>query len=247
MQYKKQRRASIGSHPTKHRGMKTQLPYKQSTSHEALQQVICDLRQAAEKPYEPNNNHGSRVVSRAGSRTASRPVSSTSFSSIANDVHKDGANLDEGDMTYAQLEQWGIIKPSSEDVVMIKPTVSHATKTLYPTLHEVVATCDLISVVLESASNTGLGVQLFEATFNDIEPKSERRGVFRSPSGRRPLIGRKKGSAFVAVNRVQDSPRGMSLVAIDHMMQDGIAAQNGRVKEGDFIVEVNNGAANNFV
>ena len=248
LQYKKQRRASIGSHPVKHRGMKTQLPYKQSTSHEALQQVICDLRQAAEKPYEPNNNLGSQVCSRAISRTASRPVSSTSFSSIANDANRE-VRTGDGDVLYAQLEQWGIMKPNNEDIVMIKPTVSHATRTLHPTLHEVVATCDLVAVVIEAVSDEGFGIQLFEATFHNdgTAPKQERRQVFRSPSGRRQNIGRKQGSAFVAVNKgVHDIQSNMSLVAIDHMIQDGIAAACGRIRAGDFIVEVNEQGCHRF-
>ena len=113
----------------------------------------------------------------------------------------------------------------------------------HPTIHRVLRSCDLVRASLERCDIfSDFGFEIFESTFYDNEVKERsKRAVFRTPSGRRPVLGRRKG-AFVPVAPVNQSNQEagpiLSLVAIDNVVDESPADKCGTMQEGDYIIEV---------
>lgn len=113
----------------------------------------------------------------------------------------------------------------------------------HPTIHRVLKSCDLVRATIERCDIfTEFGFEMFESTFYDVEGKERsKRPVFRTPSGRKPVLGRRKG-AFVPVAPVsqnsQDAGPILSLCAVDNVIDNSPADKCGTIQEGDFIIEV---------
>lgn len=195
-------------------------------SQEALQRIIDDLKDAAARPYD----------SSSGSHT-----SPSSGSSRERNYPYD----------YSQLARWGIIEPSNDDTETQYALPRHSSissgpsapelKVLHPSIFKITKSCELISVVLDrypDDDSNDFGLQIFESVFSDQEGRQKgRRPIFRSPSGRRPVLGRRKG-AFQPVSNNNDGGIILSLIAVDEIRNDSSATYNKKILEGDYFVEV---------
>ena len=209
---------------------KTRSPDVPQGSQEAIQRIIDDLKDASLRPYE----------SSSGSHTS--PSSGSSRSREQQYFPYD----------YSQLARWGIIEPSVDDAdtqyalprrsnsISSGPTAPEL-KVLHPSIFKIAKSCDLITVVLDRIrgdESRDFGLQIFESVFSDQEGKQKgRRPIFRSPSGRRPILGRRKG-AFQPVTLSADGGIILSLIAVDEIRSNGSAKNNQKIVEGDYFVEV---------
>ena len=219
---------------------------QQSTSQEALQRIINDLKDASvTKPFEGN----------------SRRNSESSQGSVGRECdYTDPPPMEDQQQEYdfAQLAQWGVIQPTQEELMSYNSAHypdphSHPLyeensvpelKVTHPSLHRIIKSCDLTHLTLrlpEQQFHDGhYGIEVFESTFSDLGSEDkERRPIFRSPSGRRPVIGRKKG-AFMPVTPIKSRRDGpiLSLAAVDELKEGSVATKNGQIQEGDYIIEV---------
>ena len=231
--------------PESHQIYRPQALNKQhSTSQEALQKIINDLKDAAvTKPYE-----GNRRDSQSSEGSVGRECDYTEPPPMEDQQQE---------YDFAQLAQWGVIQPTEEELMSYKThyydphnhhqceeTNGAELKVTHPSLHRIIKSCDLIHVTLhlpeQHYSSQLYGLEVFESTFSDIDGEDkERRPIFRSPSGRRPVIGRKKG-AFMPVTPVKSRRDGLilSLTAVDEIKEGSVAEKNGQIHEGDYIIEV---------
>ena len=218
---------------------------QQSTSQEALQGIINDLKDASvTKPFEGNSRRNSESsqgsVGRECDYTDPPPME------------------DQQEYDFAQLAQWGVIQPTQEELMSYNSAHYHdphshphyeensvpELKVTHPSLHRIIKSCDLTHLTLrlpEQQFHDGhYGIEVFESTFSDLGSEDkERRPIFRSPSGRRPVIGRKKG-AFMPVTPIKSRRDGpiLSLAAVDELKEGSVATKNGQIQEGDYIIEV---------
>ncbi len=199
------------------------------SSQEALQRIIDDLKDAANKPFD--NSSGSR---------------SSSESSMSREGPRDHP------YDFQQLAQWGVLEPTQIDLMAAgaqyviprkpKPGMDkHELKVTHPSLFKLLKSCELVMVSIERSrydQTRKFGIEVFESVFSEREGKKGRRPIFRSPSGRRPVIGRRK-SAFVPVSGGSGESNNhiLSMPAID-MVDDHGPAYNKGLYEGDYILEV---------
>lgn len=238
-----------------------------SASADALQRIIRDLRDAATKPIE--RRRVSCPAESSDEFSSSSPSSSSSserqvaddqpFTPISQDqaVVDDDNNIADGIGRYLEMSQSitsslqkrKLHVMSSQDGgsdVNVRSEVSLS----HPPLHRIVKSCDLMTIVLENKRGHDVGeygVELFESAYCDTCPEVTRTATaedstsFRSPEGRRPVIGRTRG-AFLPVSSTADggSVGGviLSLVAIDRIVHNSVARCNGTLREGDYLIEV---------
>ena len=213
--------------PRKHTGKYTPTGHmgQNHSSKDALQRIIKDLKDAT-------------VHSQDGSGSSDSPSSSS------HDSRR------EYPYDYAQLAQWGVLEPSYDDMLVSgihrpqpiqpvgRPEPQQELTVEHPSIFRLIKTCDLINVAVERKGHKrsrSFGIEVFESVFSDRQgrSKSRKRPIFRSPSGRRPLLGR-NNSAFQPVG---ETGKILSLVAVDEIDDEGAAKTSG-LFEGDFIVEV---------
>ncbi|XP_064646732.1 serine/arginine repetitive matrix protein 2-like isoform X2 [Lineus longissimus] len=103
-----------------------------------------------------------------------------------------------------------------------------------PSIQKVLQSCDLITLTIDRGRYLSYGIRLFEGVF---QPLSSRHSL-RSPRGKRPLIGQTKG-AFSRVRPMANEDEIESIISVDRLGDRSAAKQDGRLQEGDYIVEVN--------
>jgi hypothetical protein len=103
-----------------------------------------------------------------------------------------------------------------------------------PSLQKVLQSCDLFNISIDRGRYLYFGIRLFEGVF---QPLSSRHSL-RSPRGKRPLIGQNK-SAFSRVRPMANEDEIESVISVDRIGDRTAAKQDGRVQEGDYILEVN--------
>ena len=237
-----------------------------SASADALQRIIRDLRDASTKPIEERPVNGPAESSDEFSSSPSPSSSSCSserqvtedqlFTPISHHqaVVDDNDNIADGIGRYLEISQsitsslqkrksHGTSARDGGNDVRNDISLSH------PPLHRIVKSCDLMTVTLENKRGPDVGeygIELFEAAYCDACPEVTRTVTvedatsFRSPEGRRPVIGRTRG-AFVPVSSTTEGGGGgtiLSLVAIDRIVHNNIATCNGSLREGDYVIEV---------
>ena len=237
-----------------------------SASADALQRIIRDLRDASTKPIEERQVSGPAESSDEFSSSPSPSSSSSSSERQATEdqlftpisqhqgVVDDNDNIADGIGRYLEISQsitsslqkrksHGTSARDGGNDVRNDISLSH------PPLHRIVKSCDLMTVTLENKRGPDVGdygIELFEAAYCDACPEVTRTVAvedatsFRSPEGRRPVIGRTRG-AFVPVSSTTEGGGGgtiLSLVAIDRIVHNSVATCNGSLREGDYVIEV---------
>ncbi|CAD5113666.1 DgyrCDS2826 [Dimorphilus gyrociliatus] len=97
----------------------------------------------------------------------------------------------------------------------------------HPSLFHLLQTCDLITLVLRSDSGS-FGLKLFESSWS-----TKKCAVYRSPTGRKPILGGRK-SAFLPVS----DKNHFSVIAVDRI-EEGSPAERAGILEGSYIIEAN--------
>ena len=106
----------------------------------------------------------------------------------------------------------------------------------HPTLHDVASSYDLLAFTLGKSGykcNT-FGIQVSKCPFLDATPSPS--SAETSPHGPRSRLAL-TGSSFSRRSRPSDS--GLALVVVDSLDEQGIAAYDGRIHPGDYVIEVN--------
>lgn len=118
-----------------------------------------------------------------------------------------------------------------------------------PPLHQIVQKCNISTLVIQRENEKTFGVKVFETFLvqpEQVEPKvvtvqmkdgSLKTSPIMSPKGKRPAIGL-RGSAFTRVSHAQQG-NDLPMVAVFSLDEDCEAKKDGRLQEGDFILEVN--------
>ena len=239
-----------------------------SASADALQRIIRDLRDASTQPIGKTRASCQRETSDGFSSppSLSSSLSSSSSERHVNDVQlfppitqdrsvaEDDGDIANGIGRYLEMSQsitsslqqrklHGMTGQYDGSDVAVRNGVSLS----HPPLHRIVKCCDLMTVVLENTCGHDVGeygIELFESAYCDTWPEGtaveDDTTSFRSPEGRRPVIGRTRG-AFLPVSSTTDGGSGgtiLSLVAIDRMVQNSIARCSESLREGDYLIEV---------
>lgn len=231
--------------PETHQILKPQAVSSRRSTSQELQRIISDLKDASVVNGKENRD------------------SQSSEGSVGRECdYTDPPPLEDQPQEYdfAQLTQWGVIEPSKEEMMSdgihnpdsstphrSNERASSELQVTHPSLHRIIRSCDLINVTLRLPENQQdgqqYGIVVFESTFSDVDSDDkERRPIFRSPSGRKPVIGRKTG-AFMPVTPVKSRRDGpiLSLAAVDEIVPGSPADKHGQLFEGDYIIEVRHG------
>ena len=240
-----------------------------SASADALQRIIRDLRDASTQPIGKTRVSCHRETSDGFSSPPSLSSSESSSSSSERYVNDDqlfppitqDRTVDDGDIAngigrYLEMSQSITSSLQQRKLhgmtgqhVGSDVTVRNGVSLSHPPLHRIVKCCDLMTVVLENHCGHDVGeygIELFESAYCDTCPEGTRVAAeddttsFRSPEGRRPVIGRTRG-AFLPVSSTTDGGSGtiiLSLVAIDRMIQNSISRCSESLREGDYLIEV---------
>ena len=238
------------------------------SSQEALQRIINDLRSAADKPFEGSSSSRawSRSSGSSITREFAHEVDYPSQEGAAPNTYAQLAEWGvlqptEDDLASHQYYQCNHPSSQTDDAgeddqpprqySQSSGAYSNANdsescsdhsdlRVSHPTLHRVLKSCDMIRVSLERTVDfPNFGIEVFESTYQDVDNKEKNKKVFRTPSGRRPVLGRRKG-AFIPVAPGGGPEAGpiLSLAAVDGLVTGSSAELSKALNEGDFIIEV---------
>ena len=215
----------------------------ENTSHAALKRIINDLRDAANRPYE-------------APVTVTPPETSlSSTSSLTRDM-VNGCTSMNGGNGYPAEEGYGSGDNASRIMELdISPLARPAPDyngleddpsdlpVLHPSLHRILMSYELKTIILHNPNHRedpgDYGIDIFEAAYLDCPGREiSRNSSFSSPSGRRAIIGRKRGAFMPVCPNSNDAGPMLSLVAVDCTRDYSIAKESGMVLEGDYIIEV---------
>ena len=221
----------LWSADTRHQG------HGSGSSKDALQRVINDLRNASNKPVKKRASYST-------SQTTSQTTSHDSWGSPQPAVESPVADFDSPSPPTAvgsiQADIDSYLQLAGSLTAALKES-SHDTRRQHPSLHQVVSVCELHSVLLHNTTGQNVdayGIEVFESLFCETDARARGVSTFRSPEGRRPLIGRTRGAFIPVTSCLAEQESILSLNAVDYIEDNSVALQCARIQDGDYLVEV---------
>ena len=224
-----------------------ELGNRDDISTDAIQKLILDLRDAANKPISDTNSASHSSIPSVASRDR---VSSPEISQVVSKDSGTDSNSSQGCSNNQSLMQ--SVKSNTQTAFggsSTEQTASPETKPQNrPSLHKISQTCDFVSLNLtfDKGDSFTHKYKLAEAPYHEAESAKGGKYIIKPPVGRRHTIQPTGAFAPVSTNATptsveltSDSVRSqLCLVAVEVKGQDCLSFKENYIWDGDFLIEV---------